>query len=81
MNINCSEFVELLKDLIRIPSFSGEEDQTATLLMDFLTKKSVCCYRKHNNVWAYHAWYDPQKPTILLNSHHDTVKPALGYTR
>jgi len=34
-----------------------------------------------NNVWAYNKFFDASKPTILLNSHHDTVKPNTGYTR
>lgn len=81
MRVDTAEYIELLKTLIRTPSFSREEAQTATVLMDFLTNKSVRCYRKHHNVWAYHGWFDPKKPTILLNSHHDTVKPNAGYTR
>jgi acetylornithine deacetylase len=34
-----------------------------------------------NNVWACNKHFDPAKPTLLLNSHHDTVKPNAGYTR
>ena len=32
-------------------------------------------------MWAYNKYYDAAKPTILLNSHHDTVKPNPAYTR
>lgn len=73
--------VELLKQLIRTPSFSREEDKTAAILVDFLTARGVTPQRKGNNVWALGRMQDPAKPTLLLNSHHDTVKPNPGYTR
>ncbi len=75
------ESLELLRALIRIQSFSKEENQTADLIAAFLTNKGVNIHRKMNNVWAYNQHFDPKKPTILLNSHHDTVKPNSGYTR
>ena len=73
--------VELLKAMIRIPSLSKEEAGTADLLTTFLTERGVEVHRKKNNVWAFNKYYDPAKPTILLNSHHDTVKPNSAYTR
>lgn len=73
--------IQLLRDLIRIPSFSKEENQTGDTIERFLQQRGVRTYRKMNNVWAYNKFYDPSKPTILLNSHHDTVKPNTGYTR
>ena len=72
--------VELLKGLIRIESFSKQEDKTADLLNQFLTDRGMPTIRKKNNVWAFNKYYDKNKPTILLNSHHDTVKPNPGYT-
>lgn len=75
------ESISLLRDLIRIPSFSKEENQTADAIERFLQQRGVRTYRKVNNVWAYNKFFDPAKPTILLNSHHDTVKPNTGYTR
>ncbi|UIR55428.1 M20 family metallo-hydrolase [Sphingobacterium sp. SRCM116780] len=75
------ESLELLKALITISSLSREEHLTADLIVQFLDKKNVKSYRKGNNVWAYNQYYDAKKPTILLNSHHDTVKPNTGYTR
>ncbi|UEG52242.1 M20 family metallo-hydrolase [Mucilaginibacter daejeonensis] len=75
------EAVELLQQLIRTQSFSKEEDQTALILQDFLSRHRVPTHRKLNNLWAYNKHFDPSKPTILLNSHHDTVKPNSGYTR
>lgn len=72
--------VELLKGLIRIESFSKQEDKTAALLNSFLEERGVTTHRLKNNVWAFNKYFDPAKPTILLNSHHDTVKPNPGYT-
>lgn len=71
----------LLRELIRIPSFSKEENQTADAIESFLQERGVSTFRKLNNVWAYNQFFDASKPTILLNSHHDTVKPNSGYTR
>ena len=73
--------VSLLQQLISIQSFSREEDKTANLIEHFLNEKGVETHRKLNNIWAWNKHFDPSKPTILLNSHHDTVKPNSGYTR
>ncbi len=72
--------VNLLQQLISIQSFSREEDKTANLIEHFLQEKGVQTHRKLNNIWAWNKYFDPSKPTILLNSHHDTVKPNSGYT-
>jgi len=69
------EAVELLQKLIAIPSFSREENATADLLENFLKSKNIEVERKGNNVWARNKNFDVSKSTILLNSHHDTVKP------
>jgi len=71
----------LLQQLISTPSFSKEEDRTADIIELFLKESGVETNRKVNNVWAFNKHFDASKPTILLNSHHDTVKPNLGYTR
>ena len=81
INTLTQESTTLLRDLIRIQSFSKEEDKTADLIANFLTERGVEINRKLNNVWAYNKHFDAKKPTILLNSHHDTVKPNSGYTR
>ena len=74
--------VNLLCSLIEIPSFSREEEGTAELISDFLSSAGVASVeRDGNNIWAYNAHFDSAKPTILLNSHHDTVKPNNTYTR
>ena len=80
LNALYTEALGLLKQLISTPSFSKEEGATAELIEGFLQSKGVKTYRKLNNIWAYNANFDPQKPTILLNSHHDTVKPNSAYT-
>ncbi len=75
-----NEAVQLLKELIAIPSFSKDEDNTALMIETFLKNKSVEVFRDKNNVWAKNKNFSNHKPTILLNSHHDTVKPNKGYT-
>jgi acetylornithine deacetylase len=73
--------IELLKELIAIPSFSKEEDQTAGILCRFLGERGVEHTRVGNNVYALNKYFDAAKPTILLNSHHDTVKPNPQYSK
>jgi acetylornithine deacetylase len=75
------ESLELLSSLISIPSFSGDEMLTADQIESFLNLRGVNTFRKYNNVWCYNKYMDAAKPTILLNSHHDTVKPNGQYTR
>lgn len=73
--------IKLLQELIATPSVSREEDKTAALLKSFFTAHHISFQEKANNIWAFNACFDSAKPTILLNSHHDTVKPNPGYTR
>ncbi len=73
--------VELLKKLIATPSFSKEEDNTAAIIEQFFKTRNIPANRQLNNVWAVNKHFDPAKPTILLNSHHDTVKPNPQYTK
>ena len=73
--------VALLQKLISIPSFSKEEDKTADTIQEFMKVHGISMHRKLNNLWAWNKHFDPAKPTILLNSHHDTVKPNSGYAR
>lgn len=75
-----SAAIALLQKLIATPSFSKEEDVTAFILFDYLQRSGVTPHRHLNNIWATNKNFDPFKPTILLNSHHDTVKPNTGYT-
>lgn len=75
------EAISLLKTLIQIPSFSREENGTAERLQEYLHGKEVRTYQQGNNIWVKNDHFDPSKKTILLNSHHDTVKPNQGYTK
>ena len=70
----------LLKRLIATPSFSREENQTADLIGEFFREKQIPYERLKNNLWAKNYQFDPTKPTLLLNSHHDTVKPNKSWT-
>jgi acetylornithine deacetylase len=76
-----TEALELLKKLIQTPSFSGEESGTANLLENWFKDHTIPFSRHLNNVWAVNKNFDKTKPTLLLNSHHDTVKPNSAYTR
>ncbi len=73
--------IALLKDLIATPSFSSEESETAMLLEGWFVKRGIPHKRKDNNVFAFNKFFDKAKPTLLLNSHHDTVRPNTAYTR
>ncbi|HEU5148336.1 MAG TPA: M20 family metallo-hydrolase [Chryseosolibacter sp.] len=73
--------INLLEQLIAVPSFSREEDKTAVILQGFFKQYEIPFERKGNNVWARNKHFDAQLPTILLNSHHDTVRPNSAYTR
>ena len=81
MKILTQEAIALLKELISIPSFSSEEDQTAARIEQWFSDHDIPCERQQNNVYAFNANFDENKPTLLLNSHHDTVKPNSAYTK
>jgi acetylornithine deacetylase len=76
-----NDAIDLLKKLVATPSISREEAETAFLIESFLHSKRVKYYRHLNNVVAVNTAYDESKPTVLLNSHHDTVKPNPQYTK
>ena len=73
--------ITLLQQLIAIPSFSREEDKTALVLEQFFKQHDIHAERKGHNVWARNKYFQAGLPTILLNSHHDTVRPNSAYTR
>ena len=81
LNERTDQSIELLKQLISTPSFSREEDRTADMIETYLQKRNVTVDRVGNNVIAYNKHFAEDKPTILLNSHHDTVKPNPAYTK
>jgi len=74
-----SEAIELLKQMISIESFSRNELQVADFLQKWLKNKGLDVNRKGNNIWVWACEKDNSKPTILLNSHIDTVKPGSGW--
>ncbi|MFV8391931.1 M20 family metallo-hydrolase [Flavobacterium sp. LB2P6] len=80
IEILTQEAISLLKALIETPSFSSEEDQTALLIENWFRQNNIPFERENNNIWAFNKNFDKTKPTLLLNSHHDTVKPNQGYT-
>lgn len=75
-----NEAIDLLKNLIETPSFSSEENNTTILLENWFVSNGINFKRENNNIWAYNLHFDKSKPNLLLNSHHDTVKPNKGYT-
>lgn len=81
MNKLTKEAIELLKQLISKQSFSSEEDETALLIKQWFSTHDIKFESQNHNIWAKNKHFDASKPTILLNSHHDTVKPNKAYTR
>lgn len=84
MSLNQSfkkEAIDLLKTLIATPSFSREEAETAELFIDFFKSKNIPVKTSNNNIWVVSKYWQNNYPTILLNSHHDTVKPVDGWQR
>ena len=75
-----ADAINLLKQLIATPSFSKEEDNSSAFIKVFLENNGVKAEQHLYNIWAKNKYFDTNKPTILLNSHHDTVKPNKGYT-
>jgi len=76
-----SKYIDLLKQLISTPSFSKEEEKAAEVMREFLSREKIPFKTIDYNTWACNKYFSKEKPTILLNSHIDTVKPAKGYTR
>ena len=79
--MTATEAIGLLTRLIATPSLSGEEAGTADILAAELTARGVEVRRLHNNIYALSQGFDAKKPTLMLNSHQDTVKPSSAYTR
>lgn len=78
-NANTNEAVELLKELISIPSISRDEAKAADALEHYIASKGLNYSRHGNNIWCQSRGFDDTKPTILLNAHIDTVKPVAGW--
>lgn len=76
-----TDAIVLLKTLIETQSFSSEEEPTAAHIEDWFKRYDIDFTRTKNNVWAVNKHFEEGKPTLLLNSHHDTVKPNSAYTK
>ncbi len=73
--------VSLLKKMIEIPSFSREEERCADLIEKYIEEKGYTASRLQNNVWTVASGFDSSRPTLLLNSHIDTVRPVTRWTK
>ena len=76
-----SEAITLLSSLVSIPSVSREEEQVADFLQNYMERSGIMTGRSGNNIWCVSPMFDTKKPTILLNSHIDTVKPVNGWRK
>ena len=72
--------IDLLKGMIAIPSFSREEKGVADFLQGQWQKAGHTVSRMGHNVWLS-TEINASKPTLLLNSHIDTVRPVAGWTK
>ena len=81
IDVGVVDAIALLRDLISTPSFSRQEDATAALLEHWLQKQALEVRRSRNNVWCLPRHYEEGKPTVLLCSHHDTVRPVATWKR
>lgn len=79
--MTAKEAIHLLQKLIATPSLSGDECGTADILVTELATRGIKACRHYNNIWALSQGFDANKPTLMLNSHQDTVKPSQAYTR
>jgi len=79
--MDTAHYIALLQDLIKIHSLSGQETGTADILTDFLANQKIPIQRVKNNIVARSKYFNPELPTIVLNSHHDTVAIGSGWTR
>ncbi|MDE7407143.1 MAG: M20 family metallo-hydrolase [Muribaculaceae bacterium] len=73
--------VDLLRELISIPRVSRQENKAADAVERFMSRTGLEPRRHGNNVWSISRNFDSSRPTLLLNSHIDTVKPVAGWTR
>lgn len=76
-----SEALTLLHSLIGIPSISREEEAAADFLQNYIEESGMMTGRSGNNIWCVSPHFDTGRPTILLNSHIDTVKPVSGWRK
>ena len=68
---------DLLRQMIAIPSLSGNEQAVADFLEAWLAGRGLAPHRCGNNLWCSRG----EGPVILIDAHIDTVKPVAGWTR
>lgn len=71
----------LLRSIVGIPSVSREEKPVADFIEDYCHRAGLQVHRSGHNVWCTPRTLRPERPTLLLNAHIDTVKPVAGWTR
>lgn len=76
-----NDAVELLRSLIATPSVSRDEKEAADVMQHYMQTYGLAPRREGNNLWVLSPEWDDGKPTLLLNAHIDTVKPAASWTR
>lgn len=76
-----NDAVELLRSLIATPSVSRNESEAADVMQHYMESIGLTPRREGNNLWVMSPEWDDKKPTLLLNAHIDTVKPAASWTR
>lgn len=73
-----AEAVELLKEMVAIPSPSFSEDAVCSHICSWMHERGINHERVGNNIIAEHI-IDPSKPTLMLCAHIDTVSPSPEY--
>ena len=72
--------LDLLKKIIATPSLSKDEYDVSLVIEGFFHQRNIPTNRFINNIWATNKHFDKSKPSIVLNTHHDTVKPNKAFT-
>lgn len=75
-----ADAVSMLRKLVSIPAYSTHEILRSDFISKYLYNKGVVHSRIKNNIVAYSKYFDPSKPTLMLNSHIDTVRESDSYT-
>ncbi len=79
METQTEKAIELLKQMIATPSTSGNEKEVSDIVLSFLKNEGYHPEQIGNNIVAKSNDYADGRPTLMLNSHIDTVKPAQGW--
>ena len=81
MPVDCTKYLQLLRQMIATPSVSFEEDAVSHLIASFMQEEGIACSVVNGNILALNKHYDPAKKTLALDAHIDTVPAAESYTR